>query len=230
MTRFEKDIRPWYFLIYMDDTGVVWVWWMKSTTATGWLHVSSSVLELHTQGCHGLELMCGTTTRMDENRIMEILGTSNDTRLEGVMDTYLGYCTWNALGLDVNLALIDQALVSLSDLVGYLIIDDGWQNQQDGALTSFSADRVRFPLGLAGSLRYLKQQHPFLHSIGVWHVRKKWDRVGGGVSLTFAYLGTVGFVVWYRSVVVGQIVHAIRGAFGQQQETGRACQTPGSIL
>ncbi|KAI8335097.1 glycoside hydrolase superfamily [Chlamydoabsidia padenii] len=162
----ETDDRPWQFLMYIDLNDITWVWWV--TDGSGWLQLYDSTLMIrNTSSFH-----CARSTSNDDFFLDTIITRKQQQQVtRGVMETCLGYCTWNALGVDMDLALIDQALSSLEQYidVGYLIMDDGWQQQHDGYLTGFGADPHKFPLGLTYSLEWLKQRHTSLRSIGVWH-------------------------------------------------------------
>lgn len=83
----------------------------------------------------------------------------------------LGYATWGALGREVTLESVDEALRSLRDAgipARWLCLDEGWQElNQAHQLTGFDADRERFPPGLAASVRQLQAAGGLRH-LGVW--------------------------------------------------------------
>ena len=101
------------------------------------------------------------------------------TWLESWYDA-LAYCTWNSLGQDLNLDKIMNALQSLSDNgihVGSLIIDDNWQslsgkqgeNQFSRGWRDFEANPEGFPDGLKAATALIRQKHPAIRDIAVWH-------------------------------------------------------------
>lgn len=66
-----------------------------------------------------------------------------------------------------------QILASVQSLrqagfgIDYALIDEGWQSQLDNGLVSFDADRTRFPDGLKGVIRDLRELG--VRQVGVWH-------------------------------------------------------------
>lgn len=97
--------------------------------------------------------------------------------LINVFNDYLGYCTWSSFGKEnLNYQHIDHALQSLENdgiPIRYLILDDGWQSEEDGYLLDFDTNPDKFLGGLKQTIHRLKRSHPLLLNIGVWHVRKK---------------------------------------------------------
>ena len=92
----------------------------------------------------------------------------------------LAYCTWNSLGQDLNLDNIMKALDSLSSNgihVGSLIIDDNWQSlsgkQGDDQFSRgwqrFEANKLGFPDGLKSATALIREKHPAIRDIAVWH-------------------------------------------------------------
>lgn len=84
---------------------------------------------------------------------------------------WFGWCTWDAFYHDVSAARIEQGLEGFARdglAVPLLIIDDGWQQWQDGQLLSFAADPVKFPGGLAPLIDVVKRSHG-VRLVGVWH-------------------------------------------------------------
>ncbi|KAI4175324.1 MAG: hypothetical protein LQ346_008097 [Caloplaca aetnensis] len=97
----------------------------------------------------------------------------------------LTYCTWNALGQDLNEQKILDALnvlkekgIEVPDMeqVTNLIIDDNWQSldnhgqsQFKRGWTDFEANKEGFPQGLRHTATAIREQHPNIQHIAVWH-------------------------------------------------------------
>ena len=93
----------------------------------------------------------------------------------------LAYCTWNSLGQDLNAEKIMEGLDSLAQNhihVSTLIIDDNWQsldgrqgeaNQFHRGWKDFEANPLGFPEGLKASIDKIRERHPKIHDIAVWH-------------------------------------------------------------
>lgn len=95
-----------------------------------------------------------------------------------------GWCSWNAFGQKVTERGVIAALKSFAKgrlPVGFYILDDGWQQtagyeavgddgqpRRHAGLTGFDADGEKFPAGLAGLIRRVKQATGLRH-FGVWH-------------------------------------------------------------
>ncbi|CAI7586058.1 unnamed protein product [Penicillium viridicatum] len=91
----------------------------------------------------------------------------------------LTYCTWNGLGQDLSEEKIFHALDSLKangiNIVN-LIIDDGWQtNDNEGesqfkqGWKQFEAHSRGFPKGLKHTVEGIHQAHPTIEHVAVWH-------------------------------------------------------------
>lgn len=106
---------------------------------------------------------------------------SSAPHLEGLLDG-LGFCTWNALGNELDRNKILGALRALREnnvKVSTLIIDDGWQdtgpteldysNPAWRGLAHFKAPAERLPHGLDELVRGVKSENPEIGEIGVWH-------------------------------------------------------------
>jgi hypothetical protein len=93
----------------------------------------------------------------------------------------LAYCTWNSLGQDLNADKIMNGLDSLAKNnihIATLIIDDNWQsldgtqgetNQFNRGWNTFEANRIGFPEGLKKAITKIKETHPAIRDIAVWH-------------------------------------------------------------
>jgi hypothetical protein len=97
-------------------------------------------------------------------------------------------CTWNGLGQDLTAEKVSQALDHLSKEninITNLIIDDNWQSLSSGetqfqrAWTDFEANKEGFPNGLKTLTTEIRNRHPNVNHIAVWHaILGYW----GGVS------------------------------------------------
>lgn len=91
----------------------------------------------------------------------------------------LTYCTWNGLGQDLSEEKILHALDSLKAngiSIVNLIIDDGWQtNDNEGesqfrqGWKQFEAHPKGFPKGLKHTVEGIRQAHPNIEHVAVWH-------------------------------------------------------------
>ncbi|CAG8027104.1 unnamed protein product [Penicillium olsonii] len=91
----------------------------------------------------------------------------------------LTYCTWNGLGQELTEQKILHALDSLKENginIVNLIIDDGWQtNDNEGqsqfrrGLKRFEAHSQGFPKGLKQTVDSIRQRNPRIGHIAVWH-------------------------------------------------------------
>lgn len=82
----------------------------------------------------------------------------------------LGWCTWNALGLDVTEEKVLNGVNSFKEgdiPLRCLILDDGWQDTDGNYLISFNCNGERFPSGLSGLSHSLKEAG--IEIFGVWH-------------------------------------------------------------
>ncbi|KAH7244535.1 glycoside hydrolase family 36 protein [Fusarium redolens] len=106
---------------------------------------------------------------------------ADTSRHQDMEDWYdgLGYCTWNAIGQDVTGEKILSALSKLEKSninITNLIIDDGWQSTDNGekgqfqrGMVAFQANRDGFPSGLKPTVSLIREKHPNIRHIAVWH-------------------------------------------------------------
>jgi len=85
---------------------------------------------------------------------------------------YLGWCSWDAFGHDVSETDILSKLDELNEKkipVQWVLIDDGWSevNVDKQLLSGLDADKKRFPNGLTGTIRRLKEDYG-IRWVGVW--------------------------------------------------------------
>ena len=104
-----------------------------------------------------------------------------DFKPQWLQDWYdgLSYCTWNGIGQKLTEDKLFEALDSLKKNevnISNLIIDDNWQslnheggNQFENAMTEFEATKVGFPRGLKAAVSDVREQHPNIKHVAVWH-------------------------------------------------------------
>ncbi|ERF71673.1 hypothetical protein EPUS_00662 [Endocarpon pusillum Z07020] len=110
-------------------------------------------------------------------------GTQSEPKPQWLEEWYDGltYCTWNSLGQDLT---EEKLFVALDDLaangihVSGLIIDDNWQSldgmqgktsQFQRGWTDFEANNKGFPQGLKPTVAKIKDKHPAISNVAVWH-------------------------------------------------------------
>ncbi|PGH14700.1 hypothetical protein AJ79_02866 [Helicocarpus griseus UAMH5409] len=111
----------------------------------------------------------------------DVVLVENDPHVQWMSDWYdgLAYCTWNALGQDLTEEKIFKALNTLKangiNIVN-LIIDDNWQaldkkgeSQFKRGWMEFEANKEGFPNGLKHTTSKIRQDHPNIQHIAVWH-------------------------------------------------------------
>ena len=86
---------------------------------------------------------------------------------------YIGWCTWNASdnGEKLNEELLVNAAKSFSEHqfpLGWILVDDGWFQQDERRLRSFDVNPEKFPNGFAPVIKKLKGDYGIKY-MGVWH-------------------------------------------------------------
>ncbi|CZR55817.1 related to seed imbibition protein Sip1 [Phialocephala subalpina] len=91
----------------------------------------------------------------------------------------LTYCTWNALGQRLTEEKVLKAVTTLAENkinVTNFIIDDNWQSidyrghgQFQHGWVEFEAEREAFPKGLKHMVNLIREKHPSIQHIAVWH-------------------------------------------------------------
>ncbi|KAG4439088.1 hypothetical protein IFR05_005430 [Cadophora sp. M221] len=91
----------------------------------------------------------------------------------------LTYCTWNALGQRLTEEKVLKAVTTLAENkinVTNFIIDDNWQaidyrghGQFQHGWNEFQAERDAFPQGLKHTVNLIREKHPSIQHIAVWH-------------------------------------------------------------
>ena len=105
----------------------------------------------------------------------------HDVKAEWMENWYDGltYCTWNGLGQNLDEQKIFDALDILKAnniKITNLIIDDNWQSldyhgesQFKRGMTEFDANKGGFPQGLKHTVTQIRDNHPDIQHIAVWH-------------------------------------------------------------
>lgn len=91
----------------------------------------------------------------------------------------LTYCTWNALGQRLTEEKVLKAVTTLAENkinVTNFIIDDNWQSidyrghgQFQHGWVEFEAEKEAFPKGLKHMVNLIREKHPSIQHIAVWH-------------------------------------------------------------
>lgn len=90
--------------------------------------------------------------------------------------TNIGWCTWDSLGQEVS----EEAILAKMDefkekdiKIPWVLIDDGWSfvDKEHMTLKGLDADPVKFPNGIAGTVKILKEKYHVLY-VGVWQALK----------------------------------------------------------
>ncbi len=82
-----------------------------------------------------------------------------------------GWCSWNAFYQNVSADKLYSKLDEFKEKnipVHWIIIDDGWSTVKDGKLVAFEADAAKFPEGLEGCIKRIKEEYG-IEQVGVWH-------------------------------------------------------------
>ncbi|HZJ87547.1 MAG TPA: Sip1-related alpha-galactosidase, partial [Sphaerochaeta sp.] len=83
----------------------------------------------------------------------------------------LGWCSWDAFYHQVDEKGVLEKAAELTEKgvpVRWMLIDDGWLQQNEQRLTSLEEDREKFPSGFAELIHTLKREHG-IQWVGVWH-------------------------------------------------------------
>ena len=93
---------------------------------------------------------------------------------------WLGWCSWNTYYHEVTEQKVIDSVRSLRERdipFGFVLVDDGWLSVKDNKLAGFDADASKFPRGMAGLARTLREEYRVPH-VGVWHTfQGYWDGV-----------------------------------------------------
>jgi hypothetical protein len=92
----------------------------------------------------------------------------------------LGWCSWNTYYHEVTEQKVINSVRSLRERnipFGFVLVDDGWLSVKENKLSGFDADASKFPRGMAGLARTLREEYHVPH-VGVWHTfQGYWDGV-----------------------------------------------------
>ncbi|MBK1878729.1 Sip1-related alpha-galactosidase [Pelagicoccus mobilis] len=113
----------------------------------------------------------------------------NEKRLPEFADLF-GWCTWDAFYKEVTAEKVESGLKAFAEggaELGFLMIDDGWQQLKGFRFREFDTDKEKFPDGLSATVRMAKEKYG-VGLVGVWHaLQGYWHGVvsEGGVSERF---------------------------------------------
>ncbi len=97
----------------------------------------------------------------------------------------IGWCTWDSLGQEVSEQAIFEKMDEFQEKkipISWVLIDDGWSDCdfEKRTLRSCRADPVRFPSGLEGTIRVLKETYQVRY-VGVWQAMQGyWNGIEPG--------------------------------------------------
>lgn len=93
---------------------------------------------------------------------------------------YFGWCTWNTFYQNVTSEGIYKKLTEFKEKkvpIKWMIIDDGWSVLKDNKLLGLGCDKNKFPEGLDGCVRRIKEEFG-VEYVGVWHAfNGYWDGI-----------------------------------------------------
>ena len=86
---------------------------------------------------------------------------------------YIGWCTWNSSEMGKNLDeqhLLAGAATFTDNRfpLGWLLIDDGWFDQDGSRLNAFTPNPAKFPNGFKSLTSKLRSEYGLKH-VGIWH-------------------------------------------------------------
>ncbi|MBK1880471.1 Sip1-related alpha-galactosidase [Pelagicoccus mobilis] len=112
-----------------------------------------------------------------------------EKRLPDFVDRF-GWCTWDAFYQEVSAEKVESGLQAFADggvELGFLMIDDGWQQLEGFRFKDFDTDKTKFPDGLKPVVQLAKEKYG-VGMVGVWHaLQGYWHGVvaSGGVAERF---------------------------------------------
>ena len=104
----------------------------------------------------------------------------------------MGWCTWDSLGQNVSELAIIQKMEEFrkKDIyIPWVLIDDGWSDvdRENLKLRGLDADPERFPNGLSGTVKILKETYHVAY-VGVWQAWKGyWYGIEAGSDAHHAF-------------------------------------------
>ncbi|KAL8773665.1 MAG: hypothetical protein Q9209_001431 [Squamulea sp. 1 TL-2023] len=135
---------------------------------------------------HARKVVRGYDTMSQDVKAEMQTAVEKNVKAEWMENWYDGltYCTWNALGQDLHEQKIfdaldilkEQGIQNLISVVTNLIIDDNWQSldnqgqsQFQRGWADFDANKEGFPNGLKHTALTIRDKHPNIQHIAVWH-------------------------------------------------------------
>ncbi len=122
---------------------------------------------------------------------LSMIGRSSDLRANKkypkILD-YFGWCSWNASnnGKDLSDTLLIDAAQSFRTHrfpLSWIIVDDGWLQNRDGALESYQPIPSKFPGGFKPVIRRLKKDYGVKY-VGVWHtINGYWNGIDSNSAI-----------------------------------------------
>jgi len=98
---------------------------------------------------------------------------------------YLGWCSWNAFWREPTAEKVLSAcrtIIEKGIKLGFVLIDDGWQDEEGGRIRSLIPDLRKFPGGFAPVVTELKRMG--VRYVGLWHtLNVHWNGVAAGSPL-----------------------------------------------
>lgn len=87
------------------------------------------------------------------------------------MFDYLGWCSWDAFGTDINEEKVKKKIEEFNENklpIRWILMDDGWQSIKDNRMYSLVPEKEKFPNGFKEMCEYIKG-NSLVNQIGVWH-------------------------------------------------------------
>lgn len=105
---------------------------------------------------------------------------------------YLGWCTWNSLDMGVrqdSTHIVDgvKSFLAKGLRIGWVIIDNGWEDSEKKQLPTYSPNQRQFPDGFAPMNRFLKDSLG-VRFMGIWNaLNGNWKGLEPGSELWKKY-------------------------------------------
>lgn len=125
-------------------------------------------------------------SRVEESQLPTVFSDLQTYLVPSIGSGFLGYCTWNGIGLDVSSNGVLSALSTLTNVgasPGWIVLDDGWQKFNGSRqLVDNVPSKDKFPGGLKNFISKVKQDFG-VRSVFIWTaVTGYWE----GVTTQFA--------------------------------------------
>lgn len=126
---------------------------------------------------------------------LEMMGKSENRRVKKTYPEqleYIGWCTWNSsdMGKTLDEEHLLNGTATFTDNkfpLGWLLIDDGWFDQDGKRLNAFTPNPDKFPNGFKSLTSRLKSQYG-LKYVGIWHAYDGyWNGINPGSKLGERY-------------------------------------------